>query len=72
LIIILFPERYVKGSIKRRGFTRRACVVCVREMRKTCKIIIYKPEQKIELISLDVSVWEDTIKVDMTEVYVII
>lgn len=43
----------------------------VREMRKTCKIIIYKPEQKIELISLDVSMWEDTIKVDMREVHVI-
>jgi len=40
-------------------------------MRKACKIIIYKAEQKIELISLDVSMWEDTIKVDMIEVHVI-
>jgi len=47
-------------------------VARVREMRKACKIIVYKPEQKIELINLDVSMWEDTIKVDMREVHVII
>jgi hypothetical protein len=70
--IILFSERYVNGSIKRRGVTRRACVACGREMRKTCNIMIYKPEQKIKLISLDISMWEDTIKVDMRDVHVII
>ena len=71
LIVLCSLNGTLMAGIKRRGVTRRVCVARMREMRKGCKIIIHKAEQNIELINLDLRMWENTIKVDMREVQVI-
>jgi hypothetical protein len=54
----------------KRGYEEGLCGTYERD-EKACKIIIYKAEQMTELRSLDLSMWENTIKVDMREVHVI-